>query len=373
MSLPYVMPMTMKNTARLNALRGVVLLSCLSVSTLAHGQDAGSEPSADVEAVAPAAAVSLVEAREAAIQAADELEGLHTLIVARDGEAWIEEGFEGRSVTTPTNIKSASKSIVSAMVGIAIDKGLLEGVDQPIAPLLEDKIPDDADPRINGITIGHLLSMQAGLGRTSGENYGRWIASSDWVRAALAEPFADDPGGRMLYSTGSTHLLSAILMRVGEADTMELANEWLGMDGAFRVTDWERDPQGIPLGGNQMAVSPRSLLAFGEMYRNGGIGPDGERVVSQQWIDESWERRTSSVFSGEAYGYSWFLRDMAGVDCFYAWGYGGQMLYILPELEMTVVVTSEENRPSARSGYRDDLHALVEDRLVRPVLEASGS
>ncbi|WP_370853043.1 serine hydrolase domain-containing protein [Pararhizobium haloflavum] len=310
--------------------------------------------------------------RAAIIATADAFEPLQTLIVARSGNVLIEEGFDGHLPSQPTNIKSASKSILSAMVGIAIDKGLIEGVDQPIADFLSDSFPENPDPRLNEITIGHLLSMQAGLQRTSGGNYGRWIANPNWVSAALAQPFVAEPGTGMLYSTGSSHLLSAILTRVGGRDTMALANEWLSMDGAFRIADWERDPQGIPLGGNQMAVSPKALFAFGELYRNGGEF-DGETVVPAAWITQSWTARTNSVFSGERYGYNWFIRNMDGYDCFYAWGYGGQMLYILPELDMTVVITSDTDQPSGRSGYKDDLHAFVEDEIIPFVLDQDTS
>jgi CubicO group peptidase (beta-lactamase class C family) len=291
--------------------------------------------------------------------AAGEIEPLETLIVSRNGEILVEEGFRGHRTTGSTNIKSASKSIVSALVGIAIDKRLLTGPDQKIAPLLSGALPDNPDPRINDITIGHLLSMQAGLGRTSGQNYGRWVASRNWVRAALAEPFVNDPGSGMLYSTGSTHLLSAILTRVGGKSTRELAREWLGPVEGFSIASWDRDPQGIYLGGNQMAMTPRSLLAFGELFRNRGMA-DGKRVLSESWIDQSWEPRTRSVFSGEQYGYSWFIADMAGHPTYYAWGYGGQMLYIVPDLGLSVVMTSTEG-PSARNGHRDRLHGLMRD------------
>lgn len=290
---------------------------------------------------------------------AESLAPLETVIVARDGEIVAERGYRGNSVTQSTNIKSASKSIVSALVGIAIDKGVLEGPDQKIAPLLADDLPDDADPRVQDITIGHLLSMQAGLGRTSGGNYGRWVSSRNWVRAALSMPFDDEPGGRMLYSTGSTHLLSAILTRETGRSTLELARDWLGALDGFRIGSWERDPQGIYLGGNQMAMTPRSLAAFGELYRNGGTTPDGKRIVSADWIETSWQARTNSRFSGDGYGYGWFLREIAGADVVYGWGYGGQMLYIVPELDLTVVMTSDATSPSARSGHRNDLHALL--------------
>src|SRR5262245_54314052 len=93
---------------------------------------------------------------------AEELPSLKTVIVARDGESLAERAYRGNSTTAAANIKSASKTIISALVGIAIDKGVLEGPDQKIAPLLKKDLPANPDPRIEDITIGNLLSMQAG-------------------------------------------------------------------------------------------------------------------------------------------------------------------------------------------------------------------
>ncbi|WP_274627192.1 serine hydrolase domain-containing protein [Arvimicrobium flavum] len=292
------------------------------------------------------------------------LEPLRTALVLQDGETVSERGYRGNAPDRPTNIKSASKSILSAMVGIAIDKGLLEGPDQKIAPLLRRELPADPDPRMNEVTIGHLLSMQAGLARTSGPNYGRWVSSRDWVRAALAMPFEDEPGGAMLYSTGSSHLLSAILTRVGGKPTLALARDWFAPVEGFRIAAWDRDPQGIYLGGNQMAMSPRSLAAFGELYRNEGRTPAGQQVVPAAWVAASWRQRTNSRFNGDGYGYGWFLRELGGRPVVYAWGYGGQMLYIAPSLRLTIVMTSAEDNPSARTGYRDELHALAAGIIV---------
>ncbi|QWW67279.1 serine hydrolase [Rhizobium sp. WYJ-E13] len=291
----------------------------------------------------------------------DELKPLKTVVVARDGRVVAEHGYRGHKPSESTNIKSASKSIISALVGIAIDKGLLEGPDQKIAPILKADLPVRPDPRLNEITVGNLLSMQAGLDRLSGANYGRWVSSRNWVRFALAQPFTGQPGGEMLYSTASTHLLSAILTKVGGKSTLALAREWLGPVEGFRIGAWERDPQGIYLGGNQMAMSARSLLAFGELYRNGGRTADGKQVVPADWVAQSWQYRTNSRFSGDEYGYGWFTRQIGGEHVHFAWGYGGQMLYIVPSLNLTVVMTSEESGPSARNGYRDSLHGLLAD------------
>ncbi|WP_284735981.1 serine hydrolase domain-containing protein [Dongia deserti] len=295
----------------------------------------------------------------AILDRAEALQPLETLVVAHGGAIVAERGYRGHATSAPTSIMSASKSVISALVGIAVDKGILEGPGQPIAPLLADAMPPNPDPRLSKITIGHLLSMQAGLGSTSGARYGAWVSSGNWVRSALAQPFEDEPGGRMIYSTGSTHLLSAILTRQTGRSTLALARDWLGPLDGFAIASWERDPQGIYVGGNLMAMSPRSLLAFGELYRMNGVTPDGRRLISADWIEASWEPWTTSRYTGDGHGYGWFTRPIAGEEVRYSWGYGGQMLYVVPRLELTAVMTSSVNAPSSRTGHRDDLHALM--------------
>lgn len=289
------------------------------------------------------------------------LQTLKTVIVSVDGKEVASRAYNGAALNGSTNIKSASKSIVSALVGMAIDRKILEGADQPIASVLRADFPANSDPRLERVTIGNLLSMQAGLARMSGPNYGRWVASRNWVRTALGSGFDGEPGGTMLYSTASTHLLSAILTKASGRSTLSLARDWFKPLDGFSIGSWERDPQGIYLGGNQMAMTARSLLAFGELYRRGGRTKDGQRLLSQSWIDQSWTQRTNSVFNGDGYGYCWFIKEMAGKKVYYAWGYGGQMLYIVPSKALSVVMTSREDAPSARTGYRDALHALMTD------------
>jgi CubicO group peptidase (beta-lactamase class C family) len=307
---------------------------------------------------APSVASSEVSL-DAVLDRAGDLRGLRAIVVAQHGRIVAERGYRGHTATHPGNIKSASKAIMAALVGIAIDRGVLEGVDQPIAPLLTSELPPDPDPRLAQVTVGHLLSMQAGLARTSGRHYGRWIVSDNWVRSALAQPFVDDPGGAMQYSTGSSHLLSAILTRTTGRSTLALARDWLGPLNDFHISHWQRDPQGIYFGGNQMAMSARSMLAFGELYRRGGVTADGLRVVSREWIECSWRPRTQSRFTGDDYGYGWFLRVIGGWETAYAWGFGGQMVYVVPGIGLTVAIRSDDSAPAGRTGYRDDLHQLV--------------
>jgi CubicO group peptidase (beta-lactamase class C family) len=295
------------------------------------------------------------------LTSAERLSPLKAVLVSKNGETLVERGYHGYAPQDSTNIKSASKSIISAMVGIAISKGLLEGPDQPIAPILKADLPQNPDARLARVTVGNLLSMQSGLDPLSGPNYGRFVASRNWVRFALEQDFVESPGGPMLYSTASSHLVSAILTKVGRKPTLQLARDWFEPLDGFRIGSWSRDRQGIYLGGNQMAMTARSLHAFGELYRRGGRTADGVQVVPEDWVKTSWQQRTTSRYSGDGYGYGWFLKRIGNEDVRFAWGYGGQMLYIVPSLDLTVTMTSESDSPSAANGYRDRLHDLLGD------------
>ena len=297
------------------------------------------------------------------VEAAERLPRLRSLLVLRDGETLAEHRFNGGPpLDRPVNIKSASKSVMSALVGIAIARGVLKSVDQPVVSVLGADAPAPADPRLARVTIGHLLSMQAGLERTSGENYGRWVSSPNWVRFALSRPFVDEPGGAMLYSTGNTHLLSAILTRASGRSTHALAQEWLARPLDISIPSWSRDPQGIHLGGNEMSMSPRALARFGELYRLGGV-VNGMRVLPASWIEQSWTPRVVSPWSGGKYGLGWFIGEARGHPVRFAWGYGGQMLYIVPDLRLTVVMTSDAGGTRDR-GHITALHGLLVDGIV---------
>lgn len=295
---------------------------------------------------------------------------LYSLLVARHGELEREAYFNGAGPRRIANIKSASKAVVSTLVGIAIDEGHLEGLDQPVLDFLPEYRGVNGDPRLESVTLGDLLGMTAGLQSTSGRNYGGWVASRDWVRDALGRPFAEEPGGRMVYSTGNTHLLSAILTRATGESTLAYARRALFQPLGITLSPWTRDPQGIYLGGNEMGLLPREMLIYGELYRNGGIH-EGHRLVASDWISESWTQRGTSRFNGHGHGLGWWIREYAGYDVFFAWGHGGQYIFLVPDLELTVVTTS--NPAGGRSGAPTRaLHDLLEQVLI-PAAEQGAS
>ena len=146
---------------------------------------------------------------------------------------------------------------------------------------------------------------------------------------------------------------------------------WLGAPLGIDIAPWQRDPQGIFMGGNNMALSPRAMLRFGELYRNGGIFR-GRRILSESWIRESWTPRTRSPFSGDEYGFGWFIARMCDHTVYYARGFGGQFIHVVPTLRLTVVITSDRSARTRIGGYRDSLSALLRGDLIPAALKADG-
>ncbi|WFM69900.1 serine hydrolase [Halomonas sp. CKK8] len=343
----------MPNPRLLNPLRPLLGLIIMLAGTLAcHAQAGETSP--------PPLAQAGLERLDAQ---ASSLDRLHAVVVAEQGEIRFERAYAGPGLSQPTNIKSLSKTVLAALVGAAIEHGVIDSADQPVVDLLGDRVPAAADPRVREITVGHLLSLQAGLERTSGSNYAAWVTSPDWVRDALSRPFVDEPGGRMLYSTGSSHLLSAALTRASGESTLGLARRLLGKPLNITVPAWPRDPQGIYFGGNNMQLSPRALIQIGELYRNDGISDD-TRVLPKGWVETSWQPRGTSPWTGDGYGYGWFITKLSGERTYYGRGFGGQALYVIPDRGLTVAITADPRPPSPGGQFQQELHALVEGMLV---------
>ena len=144
---------------------------------------------------------------------------------------------------------------------------------------------------------------------------------------------------------------------------MSLARSRLGDPLGIEVPAWTRDPQGFYLGGNEMALTLDAMVRFGEMYRLGGQYA-GTQVLSADWVQQSFTRRTQSFFSGLDYGYGWFLGEGAGVKYALARGYGGQIICVSPDVELTLAITSDPMRPARSGGYFGDLQRLIEQQIL---------
>jgi len=367
--------------------RGIWLLIvtvAVGVATaVAGGRDTGAPVAPPVEVAAAQVTPAVVPngvafAPDDVDEAARELPRLHSLLVSREGELLFEKYYNGTTASRPANIKSASKSVISALVGIALERGLIPGVRTPLVTYFPE-LARDPDARKREITVEDLLTMRSGLEGTSNRNYGRWVLSPNWVQHALNRPMLEAPGELTEYSTGNTHLLSAILTKVSSTSTWDFANEALAKPLGFTLSRWPRDPQGIYFGGNDMLMTPRQLVAFGELYLNKGR-VDGRQVVPEQWVAQSCQgkerefrsdrRRPGGVtdpMRDRRYGYGWWVHDIEGYDTCFAWGYGGQYVFVVPALDVVVVTTASPDVSEDRRGHRQMFFDILSRLVIEPL------
>jgi CubicO group peptidase (beta-lactamase class C family) len=318
----------------------------------------------------PARSPAVLPALADAASAIEALDRIHSLLVSWRGSLVVERYYNGRRATSLANVKSASKTVISALVGIAIERGQIKGVEQPIADFFPSLKAPKADVRKQQITIEDLLTMRSGLDSTSGRGYGAWVQSRNWVQYALDRPLIAEPGTYMDYSTGSTHLLSAILTKATGTSTWQFAQEALARPLGFSLAQWPRDPQGIYFGGNDMLLTPRQMVALGEMYLNRGSS-GGRQIVPAAWVDASWVIRARSRWSDQFYGYGWWARELADRDVRYAWGFGGQYIFIVPDLDLVVVTTSSSTADESRRSHRRTVFDIIEQMVIEPIARAS--
>ncbi|MCC4242508.1 serine hydrolase domain-containing protein [Thalassospira povalilytica] len=285
---------------------------------------------------------------------------LHAIMVQRGEEIVVAEAPRGPGLDRVANIKSCSKSIIGLLTGSAIAQGTIPSVDATIGEIAPSIIPSDATPGVEDITIEDLVTLRAGLEGTSGRNYGAWVNSDNWVSFALRRPMVATPGGRMIYSTGTTHILGAVLTVATGTSLLEQARAVLGQPLGIEIPAWTRDPQGYYFGGNEMALTPRAMLRIGALMRDQGL-LDTNQIIPADWIDQSTEPRTRSPYSGLDYGYGWFLSRSGFII---ARGYGGQIIAAHPEKNLAVAITSDPTSPARSGGYFGDLMDLLEGPVL---------
>ena len=285
---------------------------------------------------------------------------LHAILVQRGEEVVIAEAPRGAGLDRVANIKSCSKSIVGLLTGSAIATGAIPSVQATLGTVAPSLIPPDATPGVADLTIEDLVTLRGGLEGTSGANYGAWVGSGNWIGFALRRPMIAEPGGRMIYSTGMTHILGAALAVATGDSLLEQARAVLGRPLGIEIPAWTRDPQGYYFGGNEMALTPRAMLRIAALMRDGGRF-EGDQIIPADWIRASTRARTRSPYSGLDYGYGWFLSDSGFII---ARGYGGQIIAAHPERALAVAITSDPNSPARSDGHFGRLMDLLEGPVL---------
>jgi CubicO group peptidase (beta-lactamase class C family) len=285
---------------------------------------------------------------------------LHSLQVRRGDGIVFAEAPRGPGLDRFANIKSCSKSIVALLLGVAVDRGEIPAVTATLDEVAPSLLPANATEGVADITMEDLVTLRAGLERTSGANYGGWISSGNWLADAMTRPIVAAPGTRMLYSTGSTHILGAALAQATGQSLLTQARDRLGAPLDIEIPPWTRDPQGYYLGGNEMALRPRDMLKIATLLREGGRFA-GEQVVPRDWIAASTEPRARSPWSGLSYGYGWFLSPSGYV---LGRGYGGQIIAAHPGRDLAVAITSDPTLPARSDGYFGALMRLLDGPVM---------
>lgn len=302
---------------------------------------------------------------------ASSINSVTSLLIQQHGELLSEQYFNGMSEGQTANIKSASKSVVSLLTGIAVEQGFIESVDQPIRPYFEEYFKANPDSVKENITIKDLLTMRTGIETTSFHNYGRWVISDNWVKFQLDQPLTKEPGGDMVYSTGTSHLLSVIITKATGMSTRAFAREYLFDPLNIRPGGWDRDPQGYYMGGNNLALHPADMLKIGQMVLNEGTYR-GQRIISEQWLQDTFETYTRSNFNPYDYGYMWWKKPVADYGVRFAWGYGGQYIFLIPDLDAVVVMTGALTNATQDRSYKEPVFTLLEEQII-PFLETNSN
>ena len=285
---------------------------------------------------------------------------LHSLQVQRGDEILFAEAPRGQGLDQFANIKSCSKSIVALLLGTTIDRREILSVSSTLQQVAPGILPNNATAGAGDITMEDLVTLRAGLERTSGRNYGAWVASGNWLDYALTRPMVNEPGTGMLYSTGSTHILGAALAEATGQSLLNLARERIGIPLGIEIPPWTRDPQGYYFGGNEMAMRPTAMLKVAKLLCDRGMF-EGNQVISRRWMEASLTPRTRSPWSGLDYGYGWFLTQSGYV---FARGYGGQVIAANPAHDLAVAITSDLMRPARSAGYFGELIRLLEGPVL---------
>lgn len=262
-------------------------------------------------------------------------------VIVRNGRIVDEYYKDGYDSATSFLLHSASKSVTSALVGIAIDKGFMESVDTPIVnyfPQLQEK----DDPRWRQITIRHLLTHTPGIDCGDTEFEDTWRASDNWIDFVLNRPITSDPGTVFNYSTSNTHMLCAIIQKATGMTAYEFGKEYLfdpmGMDSVTCATD----AQGISEGGNGISMNIYDMAKFGQLYLNGGEW-NGQQLVPREWVEASTTLQFDRSSGSADYGYQWWVRTFgdAGYAAYFAQGHAGQYIFVVPELELIIAFTGD--------------------------------
>jgi CubicO group peptidase (beta-lactamase class C family) len=283
-------------------------------------------------------------ALEEAFSIAAQNANLRCLIVHKDDHIIKEQYFHPGDATSAHDVRSVTKSVMATLIGIAIDQGIIPSEEQKIGDYLQPLV-GTIDSAKASIKICDVLSMSSGL---SGNDipdvseYNNWFNAPNQLEYTLNKSLIHQPGQAFGYNTGASHLTSAILTQVTGESTFQFAKQYLFQPLGIADHSWGKDKQGIYNGGAALSLTPYDMLKLGQLYLNRGVF-NGVRIISEDWIEKAstFKITTNDIepFS-PSYGYFWWIGSSASHGYFFANGYGGQFIVVVPDVKLIVVATN---------------------------------
>jgi CubicO group peptidase (beta-lactamase class C family) len=268
---------------------------------------------------------------------------IKSFILIKDGETIDETYFDPSAQNSPARIFSCTKSVLSALTGIAIDEGRIASVDVKITDMLDMHNISISDEAISDITLKDALTMSSGLSICPSDEY---LREHDPIKYILEQPMESEPESVFAYTGTGPHIVSAIIRKATGMETSLYAQEKLFDPLSIAPPEWTKDLSGLAVGGSGLYLTPRQLAKLGMLYLGEGVY-DGKRIISREWVRESTGFAIDTSFKkndGETsgYGYYWWLNGFGG---YAAHGYAGQYIFVLPEKNAVAVFTSQLGEP----------------------------
>jgi CubicO group peptidase (beta-lactamase class C family) len=263
---------------------------------------------------------------------------IHSVLIVRHGKLVLDSYFWPFTAEMEHILHSCTKSIMSALIGIAIDKGYIQSVNQPINDFFP-KLAASTDDIKKSITIEDLLMMASGLDCKDSYIYG-WAglaamrSSQDWAQYVLDLPMIESPGSKFEYCNGLSYLLSVILQKATKMKALDFASKYFFEPIDIRDVSWQTSPQGVNMGYGEMQLKPHDMARIGWLYLNKGRWGE-KQIIPSAWVDASTRRHIDATLY-DYYGYQWWV-DSTGY--YVALGYKGQRIFVIPGKNMVVVFT----------------------------------
>ncbi len=261
-----------------------------------------------------------------------------SFILMRNGFIVYEQYFNSSRRSDSNNVASVSKSFLSALFGIALNEGFLVTVEDRIADYLPAYFSADDSPWLLNLRLRDMLTMTHGLAWQENESQRLLNRSPDWVADILSLSVSKEPGTVFHYSTGASHVMSAVLTEATGMSTCEFAHRFLFEPLGIEAEFWGVDPKGYFTGGHSVSMTAREVARFGQLFLNEGNW-QGEQLIPGWWVVASTSPQVDIGNNYAGYGYYWWLNRIGTYDMYSALGAGGQILHIIPALQLVMVTT----------------------------------